>query len=94
MTLSSLSSDHAHDASIGANGLVGRQQHQRLGHCLCHQEPVEWILMVRWQAFHLRSMVSRHVQQAIPGKVFGYHTPYLANAPLPLVQEGKTYCLE
>lgn len=34
------------------------------------------------------------LQQAITGQVLGYHTPYLANAPFPLVQEGKTYCLE
>lgn len=31
------------------------------------------------------------LQQAIPGRVLGYHTPFLANAPLPLVQEGRTY---
>jgi hypothetical protein len=34
------------------------------------------------------------LQQAIPGQVLGYHTPFLANAPLPLVQEGKNYCLD
>jgi len=34
------------------------------------------------------------LQQIIPGKVLGYHTPFLANAPVPLVQEGKTYYLE
>ncbi|MCD4742195.1 MAG: hypothetical protein K8R67_06935, partial [Desulfobacteraceae bacterium] len=33
------------------------------------------------------------LQQAISGQVLGYHTPFLANAPLPLVQEGKTYYL-
>ncbi|MCP4671734.1 MAG: MBL fold metallo-hydrolase [Desulfobacula sp.] len=31
------------------------------------------------------------LQQAVPGKVLGYHTPFLANAPLPLVMEGETY---
>lgn len=34
------------------------------------------------------------LQKAIPGQVLCYHTPYLANSPLPLVQEGKTYYLE
>ena len=34
------------------------------------------------------------LQQAIPGRVLGYHTPFLANAPLPLAVEGKIYCLE
>ncbi len=34
------------------------------------------------------------ISQAIQGRVLGYHTPYLANAPLPLVLEGKTYLLE
>lgn len=31
--------------------------------------------------------------RAVPGRVLGYHTPYLENAPLELVQEGKTYSL-
>jgi ribonuclease BN (tRNA processing enzyme) len=31
--------------------------------------------------------------QSIPGQVLGYHTPFLANAPLPLVEQGKTYHL-
>ncbi len=34
------------------------------------------------------------LQQAISGQVLGYHTPFLANGPMPLVQEGKTYYLE
>ncbi|MFH1152700.1 MAG: MBL fold metallo-hydrolase [Pseudomonadota bacterium] len=34
------------------------------------------------------------LQEAIPGQVIGYHTPYLANAPFPLAREGKTYSLE
>ncbi|MBU0464971.1 MAG: MBL fold metallo-hydrolase [Proteobacteria bacterium] len=34
------------------------------------------------------------LRHAIPGQVLGYHTPCLANAPLPLVQEGKIYYLE
>ena len=34
------------------------------------------------------------LQQVISGQVLGYHTSYLANGPLPLVQEGKTYSLE
>ncbi|MBW2659424.1 MAG: MBL fold metallo-hydrolase [Deltaproteobacteria bacterium] len=34
------------------------------------------------------------LQQAISGQVLGYHTPFLAHSPLPLVQEGKTYYLE
>ncbi len=29
----------------------------------------------------------------VSGRVLGYHTPFLANAPLPLVEQGKTYCL-
>ncbi len=33
------------------------------------------------------------LQQAISGRVLGYHTPFLGNAPLELVQEGRTYCL-
>lgn len=33
------------------------------------------------------------LQQAVSGRVLGYHTPFLANAPLDLVQEGRTYCL-
>ena len=33
------------------------------------------------------------LQQAIPGRVLGDHTPFLANAPLALVEEGKIYCL-
>jgi ribonuclease BN (tRNA processing enzyme) len=31
------------------------------------------------------------LQQAVSGKILGYHTPYLANAPVPLALEGKTY---
>jgi len=31
--------------------------------------------------------------QSVPGQVLGYHTPFLANAPMPLVKQGKTYCL-
>jgi len=31
--------------------------------------------------------------QSISGKVLGYHTPFLANAPLPLVEQGRTYYL-
>ncbi|MCD4720130.1 MAG: MBL fold metallo-hydrolase [Desulfobacula sp.] len=34
------------------------------------------------------------LQQSISGQILGYHTPFLANAPFPLVQEGKTYYLE
>ncbi|MCF8077618.1 MAG: MBL fold metallo-hydrolase [Desulfotignum sp.] len=33
------------------------------------------------------------LQQVISGRVLGYHTPFLANAPLDLVREGKTYSL-
>jgi len=33
------------------------------------------------------------LQQAVSGRVLGYHTPFLANAPLDLVQEGRTYRL-
>ncbi|MBT4024284.1 hypothetical protein, partial [Desulfobacula sp.] len=31
--------------------------------------------------------------ESVPGQVLGYHTPFLANAPLPLVEQGKTYSL-
>jgi len=31
--------------------------------------------------------------QSVSGQVLGYHTPFLANAPLPLVEHGKTYYL-
>lgn len=34
------------------------------------------------------------LQQAIPGKVLGYHTPYLKNSPFDLVREGKRYLLD
>ncbi|MCP4722065.1 MAG: hypothetical protein GY860_21620, partial [Desulfobacteraceae bacterium] len=34
------------------------------------------------------------LSRAVPGRVLGYHTPYLENAPLPLALEGKTYYLE
>ena len=34
------------------------------------------------------------LQQAIPGQVFCYHTPFLGNAPLPLVEKGKIYILD
>lgn len=30
---------------------------------------------------------------AIPGRVLCYHTPHLANAPLPLAEQGKVYSL-
>jgi len=33
------------------------------------------------------------LQQEISGQVLGYHTPFLPNGPLPLVEEGKTYSL-
>ena len=34
------------------------------------------------------------LQRAIPGQVLGYHTPFLDNAPLALVQEGHRYYLD
>ncbi len=34
------------------------------------------------------------LQQVISRQVLGYHTPFLLNGPMPLVQEGKTYYLE
>jgi len=34
------------------------------------------------------------LQQTVSGQVLGYHTPFLANGPMPLVREGKTYYLE
>ncbi len=34
------------------------------------------------------------LQQAIPGKVLGYHTPFLENSPFDLVREGCRYLLE
>ncbi len=33
------------------------------------------------------------LQQAISGKVLGYHAPYLANSPFELVKEGQRYLL-
>jgi ribonuclease BN (tRNA processing enzyme) len=34
------------------------------------------------------------LQKAIPGKVLGYHTPFLAHAPVPLAREGTVYSME
>lgn len=34
------------------------------------------------------------LQREIPGQVLGYHTPFLANAPLSLAREGQTYRLD
>ncbi|WP_027362415.1 MBL fold metallo-hydrolase [Desulfospira joergensenii] len=42
---------------------------------------------------HTHWKALEELARSIPGQVLGYHTPYLANAPLPLVEQGKTYCL-
>ncbi|NDV23401.1 MBL fold metallo-hydrolase [Desulfovibrio sp. JC022] len=34
------------------------------------------------------------LQAKISGKVLGYHTPYLANSPFPLAEEGRCYILD
>ncbi|UZP66684.1 MBL fold metallo-hydrolase [Desulfovibrio mangrovi] len=34
------------------------------------------------------------LQRAISGRVLGYHTPYLANSPFPLAEEGRRYVLD
>ncbi len=42
---------------------------------------------------HTHWKALEHLAQSVPGQVLGYHTPFLANAPLPLAEQGKTYGL-
>lgn len=85
------SGDTKLDATI--NGVLKREEllPQWFAHCdlIFHEVDFDNPASVHthWKQVEL-------LQQEISGKVLVYHTPFLANAPLPLVQEGKTYCLE
>ncbi len=74
------------------NGIVNRKEllPQWFDHCDLIFHEVDFdnpnSVHTHWKA--LEKLV-----QSISGQVLGYHTPLLSNAPLPLVEQGKTYTL-
>jgi hypothetical protein len=51
-------SDSLNGGRILCDDRVGRKQHDALDHCQCHQDPVKWIFMDRWQEIHCQHMLA------------------------------------
>jgi hypothetical protein len=51
---------------IGDEGFIGGDDREIIGECLCDQQAVEWIAVVKGQVVYLKNMLKRDVQYFQP----------------------------